>query len=49
MFYTAEEKTKGSGLNSSKHSLNSISSLFPPESGFDLLQSFQNSVVLEYK
>jgi hypothetical protein len=36
--------TKGSGLNSSKHYPNSISSQFPPESGFDLLLSFPSRI-----
>jgi hypothetical protein len=33
----ADEKTKGSELNDSKHYLKSTSSQFLPESGFDLL------------
>jgi hypothetical protein len=38
----ADEKTKYSGLNGSKHYPNSISSLFPPEWSFDLLLSLPN-------
>jgi hypothetical protein len=41
-FFTADEKTEGSGLNGSKHYQSSISSQFPPESYFDLLLSFRN-------
>jgi hypothetical protein len=48
---TADEKTKGSGLNGSKHYANSLSSSFPPESNFDLILSSPNMgiVTLPYE
>jgi hypothetical protein len=39
ILYIADGKTKGSGLNGTKHYQNSVSSEFPPESNFDLLLS----------
>jgi hypothetical protein len=47
-FSTADENTKGSGLNANKHYPSSIISLFPPESNFDFLRLFPNIWIMPY-
>jgi hypothetical protein len=46
-FWTADEKTESSGLISSKHYQNSITSYFS-ESNFDLLLSFPNILTVTH-